>query len=42
MGNFNQEVLNGLPDAFTMEELRASIGRAVDQLRKVNGKRLKA
>jgi predicted GH43/DUF377 family glycosyl hydrolase len=32
MGDFNREVLNGLPDAFTMEELRASIGRAVKQL----------
>jgi len=32
MGNFNQDVLNGLPDAFTLEELRASIGRAVKQL----------
>jgi hypothetical protein len=27
MGDFNREVLNGLPDAFTMEELRDSIGR---------------
>ena len=27
MGDFNREVLNGLPEAFTMEELRASIGR---------------
>ncbi|MGC9972423.1 MAG: glycoside hydrolase family 130 protein [Bryobacteraceae bacterium] len=32
MGGFNREVLNGLPDVFTMEELRASIGRAVKQL----------
>ena len=32
MGDFNREVLNGLPDAFTMEELRASISRAVKQL----------
>jgi hypothetical protein len=32
MGNFNQDVLNALPDAFTLEELRASIGRAVKQL----------
>jgi len=32
MGNFNQEVLNGLPDAFTLEELRASISRTVKQL----------
>ena len=32
MGEFNGEVLNGLPDAFTMEELRASIGRTVEQL----------
>jgi predicted GH43/DUF377 family glycosyl hydrolase len=28
MGDFNREVLNGLPDAFTMEELRASISHA--------------
>jgi predicted GH43/DUF377 family glycosyl hydrolase len=28
MGDFNREVLNGLPDAFTMEELRAGISRA--------------
>jgi predicted GH43/DUF377 family glycosyl hydrolase len=32
MGEFNREVLNGLPDAFTMEELRASIARASKQL----------
>ena len=32
MGDFNREVLNGLPDAFTMEELRASICRASKQL----------
>ena len=32
MGNSNQDVLNGLPDAFTLEELRASIGRAVNRL----------
>jgi predicted GH43/DUF377 family glycosyl hydrolase len=32
MGEFNGAVLNGLPDAFTMEELRLSIGRAVDRL----------
>jgi predicted GH43/DUF377 family glycosyl hydrolase len=32
MGDFNREVLNGLPDAFTMAELRDSIGRAVKQL----------
>ena len=32
MGDFNREVLNGLPDAFTMEELRASINRAAEQL----------
>jgi len=32
MGNFNQDVLNGLPDAFTMEELAASIGRAEKSL----------
>jgi hypothetical protein len=32
MGDFNREVLNGLPDAFTMEELRASVARAVEQL----------
>jgi predicted GH43/DUF377 family glycosyl hydrolase len=32
MGDFNREVLNGLPDAFTMEELRASISRAAKHL----------
>ena len=32
MGEFNREVLHGLPDEFTMEELRAGIARAVDQL----------
>jgi hypothetical protein len=32
MGDFNREVLNGLPDAFTIEELRVSIGRAVKQI----------
>ena len=32
MGEFNRDVLNGLPDAFTMEELRASISRAARQL----------
>jgi predicted GH43/DUF377 family glycosyl hydrolase len=32
MGDFNREVLNGLPDAFTMEELRASISRTSGQL----------
>ncbi len=32
MGDFNREVLNGLPDGFTMEELRSSIVRAVKQL----------
>src|SRR6267378_2196414 len=32
MGDFNHEVLNGLPDAFTMEELRASITRSSKQL----------
>jgi len=32
MGDFNREVLHGLPDEFTMAELRASIARAVDQL----------
>jgi len=32
MGSFNQVVLNALPDAFTLEELRDSIGRAVRQL----------
>jgi hypothetical protein len=31
MGDFNRQVLNGLPDAFTMEELRASIRKAVKQ-----------
>jgi predicted GH43/DUF377 family glycosyl hydrolase len=32
MGDFNCEVLKALPDAFTMEELRASIARASKQL----------
>jgi hypothetical protein len=32
MGDFNREVLNGLPDVFAMEELRASISRAAKQL----------
>jgi len=32
IGDFNREVLNGLPDAFMMEELRASIARTVSQL----------
>jgi predicted GH43/DUF377 family glycosyl hydrolase len=32
MGDFNREVLNGLPDAFTMEDLRASISRASNHL----------
>ena len=32
MGDFNREVLRGLPDAFTMEELRASIARTSSQL----------
>ncbi|MGO9256972.1 MAG: hypothetical protein ACLQU1_11810 [Bryobacteraceae bacterium] len=32
MGDFNREVLNGLPDAFTMVELRASISRTVSRL----------
>ena len=32
MGDFNVEVLKGLPDAFTMEELRASIAHAAKQL----------
>jgi predicted GH43/DUF377 family glycosyl hydrolase len=32
MGDFNREVLNGLPNAFTMEELRASIARAANRL----------
>jgi len=32
VGEFNRDVLSGLPDAFTMEELRASIGRVVKQL----------
>jgi predicted GH43/DUF377 family glycosyl hydrolase len=32
MGDFNKEVLNGLPDAFTMEELSASVARTEDQL----------
>ena len=32
MGDFNREVLNTLPDAFTMEELLASVSRAVRQL----------
>jgi predicted GH43/DUF377 family glycosyl hydrolase len=32
MGDFNREVLNGLPDAFTMEELRDSLDRAGKQI----------
>ncbi len=32
MGDFNRSVLDGLPDGFTMKELRASIGRASEQL----------
>ena len=32
LGDFNREVLNGLPAAFTMEQLRSSINRAVNQL----------
>jgi predicted GH43/DUF377 family glycosyl hydrolase len=32
MADFNREVLHGLPDAFTMEELRSSIARTVKQL----------
>jgi predicted GH43/DUF377 family glycosyl hydrolase len=32
MGDFNREVLNGLADAFTMENLRTSIARAQKQL----------
>ena len=31
-GDFNREVLRGLPDAFTMEELRASIARTAEHL----------
>ena len=32
MGNFNREVLNGLPDVFTMDELVANLDRARKQL----------
>lgn len=32
IGDFNREVLNGLPDVFTMAELRASIGRTTKEL----------
>jgi len=32
MGDFNREVLKGLPGSFTMEELRASIARTSNQL----------
>lgn len=32
MGDFNREVLTGLPEAFTMEELRAAVGRAAEQI----------
>jgi predicted GH43/DUF377 family glycosyl hydrolase len=32
MGDFNREVLNGLPAAFTMEQLRAGISRAAQQV----------
>jgi len=31
-GDFNREVLRGLPDAFTMEQLRASIARTAEHL----------
>jgi predicted GH43/DUF377 family glycosyl hydrolase len=31
VSDFNRAVLSGLPDAFTMEELHSSIGRAVQQ-----------
>jgi predicted GH43/DUF377 family glycosyl hydrolase len=33
VGDFNREVLKGLGDAFTLEELRASVSLAVKQLR---------
>jgi predicted GH43/DUF377 family glycosyl hydrolase len=32
MGDFNRDVLNGLPNDFTMEELRSSIMRAAERL----------
>ena len=32
LGDFNREVLNGLPDAFTMEELRDRIARTSSQI----------
>jgi predicted GH43/DUF377 family glycosyl hydrolase len=32
MGDFNKEVLNGLPDAFTLEDLSASVTRTVNQI----------
>jgi hypothetical protein len=32
MGDFNREVLNGLPDVFTMAELRASVSRVTEEL----------
>ena len=32
VGDFNRQVLNGLPDAFTLEELRASVSRAAKQV----------
>ena len=32
MGDFNRQVLDNLPDTFTMEQLRASIGRHEEQL----------
>jgi predicted GH43/DUF377 family glycosyl hydrolase len=35
LGDFNREVLRGLPDAFTMEELRASIARTAEHLPEV-------
>jgi predicted GH43/DUF377 family glycosyl hydrolase len=42
MGDFNREVLNGLPDAFTMEELRGSIDRAEKRLPEMERETTKA
>jgi len=41
MGDFNREVLTGLPEAFTMEELRASIARTVKKLPEGEGETTK-
>ena len=38
MGDFSREVLNGLPDAFTMEDLRANISRTQSGSRKAKSR----